>query len=466
MNIDTVEFLFQLAVILFSAKMLGILMRRLGLPQVLGFILAGLLTGPAIWGLFFEIQPDWIFPLQNNEMLQAFAEVGVIFVLFTAGLETDLKEMKNTGLVSFLVALGGVLLPLAAGFGIGVAFLGTDNLLSCLFVGVILTATSVGITVETLRELGKLKGKVGTVILSAAIIDDVLGLIVLTVALSLNSSPADMSGIPALINPNGLPYISILWMFAFFAVAIGVGILLIKLFKRLEKKHPHTRRIPILSLVVCLMYAFVAEEVFGVAEITGAYIAGVILSVNHSSAEYVDRRITINSYMIFAPIFFASIGIKISFDGLTLHVLWFALAFVAAAIAGKIIGCGGVAKLCKFGWKDSAKIGVGMIARGEVALIVTEKGIAGELLSPEYRVLVVLLVLVSSVLAPVLLKLLYKNDHPTLTGGKVAEFSEISAPRQEENTETGESAAPRREENIAVEGASAAAGVPDGGNGS
>ena len=173
MEIDSVDFLFQLAVILFSAKMLGILMRKLGLPQVLGFILAGLLIGPAIWGMIPGVGENWIFPLRENDMLSAFAEVGVIFVMFTAGLETDLKEMKNSGVISFLVALGGVLVPLGAGFGIGVAFLGTENLLSCLFVGVIMTATSVGITVETLRELGKLKGKVGTIILSAAIIDDV-----------------------------------------------------------------------------------------------------------------------------------------------------------------------------------------------------------------------------------------------------------------------------------------------------
>ena len=427
MEIEPIDFLFQLAVILFSAKMLGILMRRIGLPQVLGFILAGLLIGPAIWGMIPGVGEDWIFPLRENDMLGAFAEVGVIFVMFTAGLETDLKEMRRTGLVSFLVALGGVLLPLAAGFGVGVAFLGTDNLLSCLFVGVIMTATSVGITVETLRELGKLKGKVGTIILSAAIIDDVLGLIVLTVALSLNSAPSDVSGVLALINPAGSPVISIAWMFAFFVVAIGCGILIIKLFKRLERKHPHTRRIPILSLVVCLLYAFVAERVFGVAEITGAYIAGVILSVNHVSAEYVDRRVTINSYMIFAPIFFANIGIKIDFSGLSLHVLWFTLAFVATAIAGKIIGCGGVAKCCGFSWKDSVKIGVGMIARGEVALIVMEKGIAGGLLGPEYRVIVVMLVLISSVLAPVLLKMLFKHDDPLTGGWKEVPFTPSAA---------------------------------------
>ena len=244
MEINTIDFLFQLAVLLFSAKMLGMLMRRIGLPQVLGFILAGLLIGPAIWGLFIDIKPNWIFPLQENATLKVFAEVGVVFVMFTAGLETDLKEIKNTGLVSFLIALGGVILPLGLGFAVSMAFLGTENLLSCLFVGVIMTATSVGITVETLRELGKLKTKVGTIVMSAAIIDDVLGLVVLTIALSLNGASADSSPVLALINPNGLPVVSILWMFAVFVVARGLGVLLVKILKNIEKKHPHTRRIP------------------------------------------------------------------------------------------------------------------------------------------------------------------------------------------------------------------------------
>lgn len=425
---DAINFLFQLAVILFVAKTLGILMRKIGLPQVLGFILAGIILGPAIWGLFIDIGDDWLLPVQENPMLKAFAEVGVVFVMFTAGLETDLKELKNTGAVSFLVALGGVLVPLGLGMLVGWLFLPGESWTTWLFVGVIITATSVGITVETLREMGKLKSKVGTVVLSAAIIDDVLGLIVLSFALNLNGANGNASPVLNAINPNGLPIISVAWMLVFFVVAIGLGILISKLFKLIEKKHPHTRRIPIFSLVVCFLYAFTAEKVFGVAEITGAYIAGAVLSVNHKSAEYVDRKITINSYMIFVPIFFANIGINMDFSGFTWHILLFAVCFVAAALAGKIIGCGGMAKLCKFGWKDSFRIGIGMIARGEVALIVTEKGIAGGLLHSDYRAITVLLVLVSTVLAPIILKLLYRKDESAPT----VPFSEITPPKNEE----------------------------------
>ena len=179
-----------------------------------------------------------------------------------------------------------------------------------------------------------------------------------------------------------------------------------------------------MSISLCLLYAFIAEKVFGVADITGAYIAGLVLSTNHASAQYVDRRVNISSYLLFGPIFFASIGIKISLVTLTLDTLWFALAFTAVAIATKIIGCGASARLLGFNNKDSLRVGVGMIARGEVALIVTEKGIAGGLLGAEYRIIVVFLVLIASLLAPILLKLLYKKDDAPLPPPTVPEPEE------------------------------------------
>ena len=410
--IDVIDFLFQLAIILLVTKSLGILSRKLGLPQVLGFIIGGIILGPAIWGLFFNLDGGWLIPIKQNQYLKVFAEVGVIFVMFSAGLETNLKDLKDTGIVSFEVALGGVLLPLGAGIGLGALFLPAHGIMTWVFIGVIMTATSVGITVEVLRELGKLKNKVGTVILSAAVIDDVLGIVVLSIVLSLSGESGTTSPVLNFINPNGIPVINIVWIFSFFIVAVGLGIAISKLFKYLEKRSPHTRRIPILSIAVCLLYVYMAEKVFGVADITGAYIAGLVLSTNHSSAEYVDKKVTISSYTLFAPIFFANIGISMTFAGFDVNLLLFGLAFVLMAILMKIVGCGGVAKLFKFGTKDSLRIGIGMIARGEVALIVTKKGIEGGLISPEYLVLAVMLVLVSSLLAPILLKLLFKDDKP------------------------------------------------------
>ena len=436
------QLLITLVVLFVLARLGSMIVTRFGLPGLIGEIVMGIVIANIAfgdgWSLMEDLlaieMPDPVAGTEGSTVYQvvyAFAELGVIFLLFTVGLETKVKDLMNSGRPALLCAILGVIVPFVLGFALIMAWpntaIGGGDMNHALFLAAAMVATSVGITARIIKDLKLMDTKEARIIIAAAVIDDVLGLIVLTVALSLNSAPSDVSGVLALINPAGSPVISIAWMFAFFVVAIGCGILIIKLFKRLERKHPHTRRIPILSLVVCLLYAFVAERVFGVAEITGAYIAGVILSVNHASAEYVDRRVTINSYMIFAPIFFANIGIKIDFSGLSLHVLWFTLAFVATAIAGKIIGCGGVAKCCGFSWKDSVKIGVGMIARGEVALIVMEKGIAGGLLGPEYRVIVVMLVLISSVLAPVLLKMLFKHDDPLTGGWKEVPFTPSAA---------------------------------------
>lgn len=410
METTITDFLCQIAIILFSTKMIGILMRKCGLPQVLGYIVAGVIIGPAVWEMFFDLGGLNVFPLKPNGYLNAFAEVGVIFVMFTAGLETNLEDVKKTGMAAFSIAMLGVLVPLGAGTLIGYLFLPDQSFFTHVFIGVIMTATSVGITVEVLRELGKLQTKVGTVVLSAAIIDDVLGIMVLSVVLSLSGTKSTENNVLNFINPNGIPIVSILWILAFFVFAVGAGVGFSKLFRFIEKKAPHTRRIPILSIALCFLYAFIAEKVFGVADITGAYIAGLVLSTNHASAQYVDRKVSINSYTIFAPIFFAGIGIKMSFADFDVSVLWFSLTFVAVAIMTKIIGCGGMAKMIKFGFKDSLRVGVGMIARGEVALIVMEKGILGGIIDAKYRVIVVMLVMVSSLLAPILLKLLYKKD--------------------------------------------------------
>lgn len=400
---------FSIAVILVTTKLFGLLMRKLGLPQVLGSILAGILIGRAIWGLF--LPTNSFFPLTSN-YISAFAEIGVILVLFSAGLETNLTELKNSGLIATLVAIGGVVLPLALGSGIGMLFVypHTKSALTAIFIGVIMCATSVGITVETLKELGKLNSKVGTIIVSAAIIDDVLGIIVLTVFMSLvKNGNAQSSPILNLINPNGSAVISILWMGVYFVLAVVSGILINKLFKKLSEKHPDTHRLPVYSIAVCFIYAFVAEAVFGVADITGAYIAGVALSTNHRCAEYVDKKVAVSSFMFFGPIFFANIGMQISFTGFDIDILWFGIAFVVAAILSKIIGCGVMARAAKFNFKDSTRIGFGMIARGEVALVVAQKGIDSGLMDSPHLTVVVMLVLVSSVICPIVLKTLYKD---------------------------------------------------------
>lgn len=382
-----------------TTKILGLVMKKAGLPQVVGMLIAGILIGPAIWK---PLTGGRFIPVKPSQFLTDLAELGVIMIMFGAGLETDLGELKRSGLKASFVALMGVIVPLVLGFCIAIPFFGLHNkhdVLKCVFIGVIITATSVSITVETLRELGKLKGRTGTVILSAAILDDVIGIIVLTFVIGMKD--------PA----KAKPYMVLIKTALFFVCGIAVGVGLNYLFRWLEKKYPHRRRVPIFGLVMCFLYAYSAERFFGIADITGAYLAGMLLS-NTRETGYIERKVDINTYMIFAPVFFANIGIKTDFSGFTPSILLFGTLFVLAGMGGKVIGCGAAAKLSRYSWRESLQVGVGMMARGEVALIVAQKGIAAGLLDEIYVAPVILLVILSSLVTPILLKLLFKKEPP------------------------------------------------------
>ena len=247
-----------------------------------------------------------------------------------------------------------------------------------------------------MKELGKLKGKVGTTILSAAIIDDVIGIIVLTFVIGFK-------------NPESNPMDVVISTILFFLVAIGVGFILYYIFKKLDSRYPHTRRIPILGLALCFAFAYIAEKWFGIADITGAYAAGIILCSIQDS-KYIDEKIDINSYMLFGPVFFASIGLKTNIENINGEIILFSVGFVLVALLAKIIGCGLMAKICRFSMQDSLKIGIGMMTRGEVALIVSQKGLSVGLLTPVYFTAVILLIIVSSISTPIFLKLLYAKE--------------------------------------------------------
>lgn len=386
----------DLAIIILFAKFFGILARKCKAPQVVGEIIAGLVIGPCLLGL-----------VQQSDFLLQMAEIGVILLMFSAGLETDLKELLKTGPIAFLIACAGVFIPLLGGTLLymgfyGAAAIGTEEFYKAVFIGCILTATSVSITVQALREMGKLKGRVGTTILSAAIIDDIIGIIVLTVVIGFK-------------NPESDPKMVVVNTVLFFVFAIIIGFISYKIFKKVDARYPHTRRIPIIGLAFCLAMAFIAEKYFGIADITGAYVAGIILCNVHDS-EYIAEKMDINSYMLFGPVFFASIGLKTNIDNLTVSIFIFSICFVIVGLIGKIVGCGLMAKLCKFDFEDSLKIGIGMMTRGEVALIVAQKGLAVGLLSPVYFTSVIFLIIISSISTPLLLKVLYARDEKS---GKV-----------------------------------------------
>lgn len=382
---DSLHFLLNLALILLLTKVFGLLSKKFQLPQVVGSLLAGIILGPVVLGFITE-----------TSFIHKIAELGVIILMFGAGLETNVEEMKKSGPAALLIALAGVLLPLGLGAVLVMVFPpeSSASFLQAVFIGVILSATSVSITVETLKEMGKLSSKAGSVIMSAAILDDVIGI----VALTLVTSVADTS-----VN---------IWLVlgklvGFFVFAAIVGFLFYKGFSWWTKKEDRDlRRYVIISFVFALMMSYAADRFFGVADITGAYLAGLIISMT-SKKEYVAKRFDTISYMLFTPVFFASIGIRITSLSLTWHMAIFALALILVAIIAKVVGCGLTAKLCHYDSKDALRIGVGMIARGEVALIVANKGVSLGIISQAIFTPVVLLIIVTSMVTPILLKLVF-----------------------------------------------------------
>jgi Kef-type K+ transport system membrane component KefB len=385
------KYLFDLALILISTKLLGLLTRRIQMPQVVGALLAGLIMGPAMLNILHE-----------TNFIHQMAELGVIVLMFTAGLETDMKELEKTGKASMVIALLGVVVPLVGGFIVATLFnkgsqADAHIVMQNIFIGIILTATSVSITVETLKELGKLNTKVGNAILGAALIDDILGIIGLTVIISL----AD-------------PTVSILWVLIkivlFFVCSIAIGFIFYVLFgKWVEKYDKGLRRFVIVAFVFCLLLAFVAEEFFGVADITGAFIAGLIIS-NTQKTKYIAARFDTMSYILLSPIFFASIGIMIEMPKMSGSIIWFTVLLLVVAVLSKVLGCALGAKLCKYSNKEALRIGIGMVSRGEVALIVASKGAAVGLMSAAFFGPVVVMVVVTTIITPILLKLVFRKN--------------------------------------------------------
>ncbi len=391
---ESYKFLLDLALILFSTKILGLLTRRLQMPQVVGALLAGLILGPGMFNI-----------ISQTDFIHSSAEIGVIVLMFCAGMETDVEELKHSGKASLIIATLGVIVPLIGGFLVAHFFnrpgmiesdATSSILLQNIFIGVILTATSVSITVETLKELGKLKTHAGSTILGAAVIDDILGIIALTIITSMADSSVNIG-------------VVLLKIVAFFVFAGVAGFAFFKFFTKWTSKSDRgLQRHTIIAFVFCLVMAYIAEEFFGVADITGAYIAGMILSMTKEE-EYLMERFNVVSYLYLSPIFFASIGLKVVLPDMNITIVAFAVILTLIAIVTKMIGCGLGAKLCKYTNKESLQIGVGMISRGEVALIVASKGEALGLMGSSLMGPVVIVVVITTIITPILLKPVFKD---------------------------------------------------------
>ncbi len=380
------DYLLTIALILVSTKLFSIITSKFQLPQVVGALLAGLILGPAVLGL-----------LQPSELLNDLAEVGVIVIMFTAGMETNIEDLKKCGGVGFAVALCGVLVPLVSGAALMHFFNNQATLLQCIFLGTVLTATSVSITVATLKEMGKLTTKVGTTILAAALIDDILGLICLTIVTSLSGGNANIGMV-------------LLKVVGFFASSFVIGWTYHKGMIWYDKKvnNANLHRFPVFAFALCLFMAWFAEAVFGVADIIGSFTAGVIIAMS-PKGEYISSKFGPLSYLLLTPIFFANIGLKISLSSMNASMIIFTICLVITGVLSKMIGCGIAAKISKFTNKEALQIGVGMVCRGEVALIVANKGTSMGLLSADYYGPIIILVICCAILTPILLKMVFQD---------------------------------------------------------
>ena len=405
---EAFEILLPLAIILLLSKLMGLGSHKLGMPAVIGMLLAGILIGCLQYIPWAPLQ-NAFFSDYVKEALKIMSKIGVVLIMFSAGLGTDLKKLRQTGLASVVITGLGVIVPMGLGTLVSWAFFPAENLLSHFFYGAILTATSVSVTVAVLKELGKLDSKVGTSVVAAAVIDDVIGIIILSVLTGFSSSGDGSTGWKW-FSPNAT--LVVIKIVLFFIVAIALGVGLRKLFDAMERRSPHNRRVPIISLAACFLYAYCAEKLFGVADITGAYLAGILLGGTLSETPYVESKVDQMGYLFFSPIFFANIGIANLqyFENITVTFLAFGLIYVVVALLGKLIGCGAGAKLCKFSGHDSLRVGLGMMVRAEVVLICTQKGIDAGLVNPAVFPFVILIILISSVLTPILMKWSYSKE--------------------------------------------------------
>lgn len=405
------SFLALTAFLLLVAKGAGWLCQRVRLPSVLGQLLVGVLIGPSFLHL-----------VAPNELISSFANIGVIILMFLAGMETDMQQMRQVGVAAFVSASLGVIAPFIAGtlFSLALGY----TLPVSLFLGTLLTATSVSISAQTLKDLGKLITKEGATILGAAVIDDVLGLIVLSIILAFTLGQNPTWGIVKmllyfpiayLLGHYGFPLLS-RWLPRLLALEARIGL--------------------ILALV--LLYAWSAESLGNVAAITGAYIAGILVS-RTDMKEWVHDGLSKLGYAFFIPIFFVYVGIEANFNSIGQIAVFPLLAFIGMALITKILGCGGGALLCRFRPHEALVVGVGMISRGEVALITATIGLQAKLINTSLFSVVILITLVTTLVTPLLLKLTYllpahqAFDDPLSTLGEQLLSGQEVVALQEEN---------------------------------
>lgn len=386
-----------LVIIIVAAKAGGWISVRLRQPAVLGELLAGLLLGPTAIDLI-HLPAFSHFELLHEEVSHL-AEIGVVFLMFVAGLEVDLREMLRAGRVAVLGGVFGVIVPLAMGALATLPFGYHDQ--SAWFVGIILTATSVSISAQTLLELGVLRTREGIALLGAAVVDDVLVLVLLSIFLALSGSGAD-SGTVVTVLINMLLYL---------ALAGAIGWFVLPRLAQWVDRQPISEGLAAMVLISALLFAWAAEVVGGLAAITGAFIAGVGLG-RSPLRDQIEAKMHTITYAFLVPVFFVSIGLEANAREITGPAVPFLIVLFAIAVVSKVIGAGFGARIGGFTNRQSLRVGLGMVSRGEVGLIVATIGVSEAIITQEVFSVVIVLVLLTTLVTPFLLRVVFPNAQP------------------------------------------------------
>ncbi len=381
------EHLGILCLVLLSTALAGHFSRRIGMPAVIGQLLVGIILGPAVLG--------WVV---ENDFVHTFSEIGVILLMFMAGLESDLGLLKKYFKPSMSVAVCGIMVPVALVYILGRFFL-----------GVTFAATSVSISVEVLKELRRLDSKEGTTILGAAVIDDILAVIILSVLVSIFSDVAKSSGGHVQSNLALGITLQVLYFIGIYVVFKWVTPTLM----RIGEKMSVSASVILMSLVICLGMAYLAELV-GLSGVVGSFFAGVAVAQTGYKRE-VEESVEPIGYAVFIPMFFVSIGLHMTFEGF-LSDLVFIIPLTILALLTKWIGCGAGAKALGMDWHSADIIGAGMVSRGEMALIIAQVGYSAKLLTSEYYSGVIIVIILTTIIAPFMLKQAIMRQKKTAKG--------------------------------------------------
>lgn len=382
------KYLLDIGLIIVVVKIFTIITQKIKMPKVLGGLIAGIVLGPAMLNF-----------VQSSTILEALSKFGIILIMFLAGMETSIKKFVANSNKYVIIAIAGVIVPLILGTTCSLMYI--QDLKTNLFFGAVITATSVSITVETLIEMKKIKSSVGLAILGAGVVDDIIGILFLTI----------------IMNSGNLHFATFSFVtvkiLLFFAMAILLSLILFKIFEKIEQKDTKTEQMPTYSIAFALILAFIAE-VLGVSGIIGAYIAGLVIG-NTEKGRKVRGKIDLVVHTIFSPIFFASVGLKLTTLNFSMHVWFFIIIFTAITILSKIVGNGLGARICGYPKDKAIQIGIGMATRGEVALIIAEEAKTINLINEEVFSIVIITVMLVTLITPILLHYSFERKNNILT---------------------------------------------------